>query len=542
VNIQLPQARPLLAAALLAVAGCAGEPAGPALASVSAGVTSQATAAPSREIVNVVYDGALGKGWQDYGWAPRELGKGPASLDMSKYGGWIIAHPGLTGRYGALVIHLTAPASYGDFFEVHLASDRKDQFPAILVTKEHRQKLPDGQTQIVLPLRALNPDRLSFDRILLRAAKPVGSERVLLHKIGFTAEGPADAPPPVPTEDVALAIDCRGPGAPISPLIYGIAYSFSDDQRHRQQYSIGATARRWGGNPTSRYNWEHGAAWNTANDWFFQNIDFSGQGGAAYATFLKANLERGMSSALTVPILGWVAKDTTSYSFPVSAHGPQRGTDPYKPHAGDGHAKDGKPLSPGSPSRTSVASTPDSIRRWVEQIRAEDKKRGSRSVHMYILDNEPMLWNSTHRDVHPEPTTYDELLDRTLRHGGLGLARLLLLGEGRGRGLLEEAGSPRARRRPAPRLVPPRALRAPAEDRDTDPRRPGRPLLSAGQGGRRRGRRDRRRDRGPPDSLDARALGLGIQGRVVDRGPRAAPPADEAAHRRELPRPRALDR
>jgi hypothetical protein len=36
---------------------------------------------------------------------------------------------------------------------------------------------------------------------------------------------------------------------------------------------------------------------------------------------------------------------------------------------------------------------------------------------MYILDNEPSLWNTNHRDVHPDPLTYDELLDRTIRYG-----------------------------------------------------------------------------------------------------------------------------
>ena len=52
----------------------------------------------------------------------------------------------------------------------------------------------------------------------------------------------------------------------------------------------------------------------------------------------------------------------------------------------------------------------------IEKIVAADAARGKRSVQMYILDNEPMLWNSTHRDVHPEPVTYDELLDRTVRY------------------------------------------------------------------------------------------------------------------------------
>ena len=31
----------------------------------------------------------------------------------------------------------------------------------------------------------------------------------------------------------------------------------------------------------------------------------------------------------------------------------------------------------------------------------------------YNLDNEPMLWNSTHRDVHPLPTSYNEVRDST---------------------------------------------------------------------------------------------------------------------------------
>ena len=34
-------------------------------------------------------------------------------------------------------------------------------------------------------------------------------------------------------------------------------------------------------------------------------------------------------------------------------------------------------------------------------------------VAYYNLDNEPMLWSNTHRDVHPEPTSYDEMRDRT---------------------------------------------------------------------------------------------------------------------------------
>ncbi len=406
-----------LAAAVL-LAGCAAEPdASTRGASTPGADVARGLVAPLGEVTEVVYDGAFGKGWEDYGWAPRDLGKGPAAVDMASYGGWILAHPGLTGRFGALVLRVRAPAAYGDFLEVRVASDRQDHFPQIVVRSRHRAPLPDGWLQIAVPLRELNPDDLPFDRIMLRAQRPVGSERVRFDKIGFTAPDPSDVPAPSPSDEVALAIDCRAAAIPVSPLIYGIAYDPRLDAKEHHQLELGATARRWGGNPASRYNWEHGAAWNTVNDWFFENVDYTGNGGAAYATFLRADLDRGMRSALTVPILGWVAKDTTSYSFPVAQLGPQRAVDPYKPDAGNGQSPAGKPLAPLAATRTSVASSPDAIRRWIEHIRAEDQKRGARSVDLYILDNEPMLWNSTHRDVHPDPVTYDELLDRTIRYG-----------------------------------------------------------------------------------------------------------------------------
>jgi hypothetical protein len=69
------------------------------------------------------------------------------------------------------------------------------------------------------------------------------------------------------------------------------------------------------------------------------------------------------------------------------------------------------------PTTTSVPASPAFIREWIEAIVAADKKTGARSVAQYILDNEPALWNSTHRDVHPEPVTYDELLERTIAYG-----------------------------------------------------------------------------------------------------------------------------
>jgi Glycoside hydrolase family 44 len=91
--------------------------------------------------------------------------------------------------------------------------------------------------------------------------------------------------------------------------------------------------------------------------------------------------------------------------------------DPNRPEAGSG-VKGGKEVTPGAPTRTSVEAPPSFVQRWVETIRKADQAHGTRSVHEYILDNEPNLWSTNHRDVHPEPLSYDELLRRTIDYGG----------------------------------------------------------------------------------------------------------------------------
>jgi hypothetical protein len=205
-------------------------------------------------------------------------------------------------------------------------------------------------------------------------------------------------------------LDCAAPGRAISPLVYGIAGV--EDVPH--VWELGATARRWGGNPSSRYNWERNA-WSTSKDWFFRNVPVGGRDPGGWESFLETNRAHGVRSALTVPMLGWVAKDATSYSFPVARLGPQQATAPDLPDAGNGLRPDGTPL-PVEPTRTSVPSTPASVERWVRRIREGDRARGERRVHQYILDNEPMLWHETHRDVRDEPVGYDELLRRTIAY------------------------------------------------------------------------------------------------------------------------------
>ncbi|MFT3768664.1 MAG: glycoside hydrolase family 44 protein [Minicystis sp.] len=367
-------------------------------------------------ITEAIFDGGLRGGWQDWGWAPRDdKPGGPARVRFSDWGGWILANPGFRGRHGALVFRYRAPGAHGDFLEAHVESADEKNFPRVRVSGPYLAPLAEGWMEARIPSHRLDPSKRGFDRIILSAAKQVGPEWVEIDKIGLAALAPTS---PSLRRPAAFRIDCAAPTTRISPLIYGIAYDFMHDAEHQHQWQLGATARRWGGNPTSRYNWILGNAWNAAQDWYWENVDFGTKPGPVYQRFLDDDRAHGVRSALTIPMLGWVAKDITSFSFPVSTRGPQDAADPYKRDAGNGLAGR-KPLAPPPPGTTSTAAPPEVIKRWIEAIREEDRRAGVRRVHQYILDNEPGLWNSTHRDVHPEPLTYDELLDRTIQYASV---------------------------------------------------------------------------------------------------------------------------
>jgi hypothetical protein len=104
-----------------------------------------------------------------------------------------------------------------------------------------------------------------------------------------------------------VTVDTTSGGHEISPLIYGLAHAGRD---------IAADLRlglnRWGGNPNSRYNWEINA-WNHARDWKFSNYgDPKAEWrtpGLAADRFVEGNRRAGAATLLTIPTIGWVAKD-----------------------------------------------------------------------------------------------------------------------------------------------------------------------------------------------------------------------------------------
>jgi hypothetical protein len=348
----------------------------------------------------LVYDGKLEPGWQDWGWGKHDLSQGAARIDLSQHGGWILRNAELAGPFEALVFQMRAPGSFGTFLRVRMALKKdKESFPAVEISPGRLVPLADGWVQVAIPWSTLNPKGAPVDRVILHAQEAVNPEMVEFDKIAFTRFDAKAALAKAPVE--RLVIDCKAKGHRISPYIYGAAGSGD----------FGSTIVRWGGNRTTRYNWR-AKALNVGKDWFFENTE-----GGDSLEWIAGNRENKLQGALTVPTIGWVAKDTSSYGFPVSVLGPQQRTDRHRKDAGNGVRPDGTQIVPGPPTQTSVPAPPSMIREWIEAIRADEQKHGSRGVHMYFLDNEPMLWKVTHRDVHPDPVGYDELLDRTIRYG-----------------------------------------------------------------------------------------------------------------------------
>jgi Glycoside hydrolase family 44 len=225
-----------------------------------------------------------------------------------------------------------------------------------------------------------------------------------------------------------VVIDCKAPAKPIDPGIYGTGYDPSDysdvvnpgiygigeghsNMSDERQWQLGATGRRFGGNSSSRYNWELGT-FNHGSDWVFAN-DGTPAGEPLFERFLRENEAKGVGSAITIPILGWVAKDRTSAAFPVASYPDQSGIDGIR-GAGEGRTTSGRIIPSPSPTVTSVAAPPETEGRWVKAMAS--RAPSGTSPRVYILDNEPGLWNSTHRDIHPDPVSYDELMTRTIAY------------------------------------------------------------------------------------------------------------------------------
>jgi hypothetical protein len=261
-----------------------------------------------------------------------------------------------------------------------------------------------------------------------------------------TLSSPATATGP------ALTVDVNTPTTPsenphaISPYVYGMnAYLLDSASVKIANPGI----LRWGGDDTSRYNYQTNMT-NSASDYYFENFQGAGgqfpnpSGSTNFTQFVQSTDSAGAATLGTVPVLGWVANSTQyACGFPESQF---PGQESYSPsNCGDGVYPDGTHGCTASggcdlygnattQANTSVSEPAPSITTapnpatagwadatwsggWVNSLVSNasyGNGASGKGVAMWDLDNEPTWWDAVHRDVHPNPFTYDEVTNNGL--------------------------------------------------------------------------------------------------------------------------------
>jgi hypothetical protein len=218
------------------------------------------------------------------------------------------------------------------------------------------------------------------------------------------------------TAGPAITVDGKAMRHPISDDIYGLAEYGVDP-------GFQATARlpvlRWGGDGTTRYNWQVDSS-NAGFDWYFMGGDGvtnpTPSGGPD--ALVVADQATQSQTLLTIPIIPYINSSAAwSCSFPVEIYGPQQSTNPYVFPNGDtcgnSIALDGAQIQDTNILANHIANTPAIQKAWVRHLvgRFGTAKKGG--VKFYQMDNEPFGWANTHRDVQPVQPTYDFIVAQT---------------------------------------------------------------------------------------------------------------------------------
>ncbi len=388
--------------------------------SVQAAVPAERADAPL-----VIYDDALGDGWQDWSWgkhtivSPITVHAGKAAMLMPPGGnrGLYLHHDSLgTGGYGTLQFWMAGDTTA----RTALAGDDL-KFSAFAVLSKYLKPDParrPGWHLVQIPLSVFGAPREgeSFTGIVFQpdaaAASPLSIDEVSLLPDLSLAPAPTQA-------TVAVTVNVGGGRHPISPFIYGMAFAPDD---YLADLKLGVN--RWGGNDKSRYNWVNGNADNAARDWSWRNrwaTDGSVPPGPSSAAdrFVSGNKARAAATLLTVPTLGWVAADSDnthkSDGVPSAGGAGLNGSDGaikgYDPAANraltsvPSRARKGAPFTD-PPVLTGTVSQDE----WVAHLKNKFGDASHGGVQFLAMDNEPDLWDATQTDVHPARMGYDDVL------------------------------------------------------------------------------------------------------------------------------------
>jgi hypothetical protein len=368
----------------------------------------------------IVYDDVLPGPFQDWSWAAHDLhatahvhgGAYAISMVPANWEGLYFHHPGFAvEENGTLELWVHGGNAGNQQIRFYLYRNNNPLANAELETFLPGGAIPAGTwAKATIPFSALGVTTGSIDGLIFQADAAGTQPMIWLDDLVLLDT----AGPPQP---VTVSVDPSADRRAINPLIYGV--NFGDAAEFA---AVPYTLRRWGGNSVTRYNWQKDAT-NRASDWFYINLpegpDSTGlPNGSSADLWIDETLDAGSGAIVTIPTIGWTARDRVKrWGFSVAKYGPQQQTECSATgwpswcaeDAGNGVRPDGSLVTGNDPHDTSVEVGPPFATGWVQHVVGRFGSAQAGGVAFYALDNEPMLWNSTHRDVHPDPATLDEL-------------------------------------------------------------------------------------------------------------------------------------
>jgi hypothetical protein len=393
----------------------------PAPAQTPAAFPGAAPAAPSALPAVVFFDEALLATWADGGW---NNATSFSAKDVAAPSGAVSASVSFTNAYGAFAMaNWNTPVDTAGYNAVALSvrGSSSARYLELFVEgafggNHAAAALPDvkaGEWQDVVIYLADLGLPSAIHRIGL-----ANDSRRLDYTNASTAEFNSTfyvdrlrlvsvAPPPVPAAQAgpALTVNLNGSKRSISPDIYGLNF----DNQTAFAAEIKLPVNRWGGDATPRFNYTTNHS-NPGFNWYFANR----LEGLTPGNFIAFNQQASSQTMLTLPLMGWAAKDATSCGYSVARYGAQPNVAPDRSDCGTGLTASNALITRNTPTDTSVATTAEFYRPWIQQLVATYGRADQGGVRFYNLDNEPGIWNSTHRDVVKSGVTHTDLLARSI--------------------------------------------------------------------------------------------------------------------------------
>jgi hypothetical protein len=205
----------------------------------------------------------------------------------------------------------------------------------------------------------------------------------------------------------ALTVNASASRHPISPEVYGIA-SYGLDATFAKEIQVPNV--RWGGDGTTRYNWQVDSS-NSGFDWYFMGGNGETSPVPSASADLMVKTYKPANALITIPIIPYVNKLAAwNCSFPVSVYGAQQSTNPYVHPNGDscGNSLTSSltQLIDNNIYANHIDNTTSLQQQWVQHLVSTFGTAANGGVKFYQLDNEPYGWSNTHRDVMPNGATY----------------------------------------------------------------------------------------------------------------------------------------